>query len=190
MRLFRNNRNQAIRIPVEFELPGDRAVIRKAIDIAKHRPEILIEIPGRARRRRLTILNTRADHDRLVDALAGFEQPIVAGFEATGNHHRPLVYRLLTAGIDPLLISSLTLARTRDPRDRREPAAGFAGLMPSEDAVLQLGDLVIKARQLMRYRLKCRYRRGRKLLVVLPDRNQRLPHAGRTRAATLPYSLR
>lgn len=29
VRLFRNNRNQAIRIPVEFELPGDRATIRK-----------------------------------------------------------------------------------------------------------------------------------------------------------------
>ena len=27
--LFRNNRNQAVRIPVEFELPGDRALMRK-----------------------------------------------------------------------------------------------------------------------------------------------------------------
>jgi antitoxin VapB len=32
VRLFRNNRNQAIRIPVEFELPGDRALIRKEGD--------------------------------------------------------------------------------------------------------------------------------------------------------------
>jgi antitoxin VapB len=30
--LFRNGRNQAIRIPVEFELPGDEAVIRKEGD--------------------------------------------------------------------------------------------------------------------------------------------------------------
>lgn len=29
VRLFRNNRNQAIRIPVEFELPGSEAVIRR-----------------------------------------------------------------------------------------------------------------------------------------------------------------
>ena len=29
VRLFRNNRSQAVRIPVEFELPGDRAIIRK-----------------------------------------------------------------------------------------------------------------------------------------------------------------
>ena len=32
VRLFRNNRNQAVRIPVEFELPGDRAIIRKEGD--------------------------------------------------------------------------------------------------------------------------------------------------------------
>jgi ATP-dependent DNA ligase len=37
-----------------------------AIDIAKHRHEVLIEAPGQSRRRRLTILNTKADHDRLV----------------------------------------------------------------------------------------------------------------------------
>ena len=29
VRLFRNGRNQAVRIPVEFELPGDRAILRK-----------------------------------------------------------------------------------------------------------------------------------------------------------------
>lgn len=30
--LFRNGRNQAIRIPVEYELPGDEATIRKEGD--------------------------------------------------------------------------------------------------------------------------------------------------------------
>jgi antitoxin VapB len=29
VRLFRNGRNQAVRIPREFELPGDEAVMRK-----------------------------------------------------------------------------------------------------------------------------------------------------------------
>jgi antitoxin VapB len=28
-KLFRNNRSQAVRIPVEFELPGDRVVIHR-----------------------------------------------------------------------------------------------------------------------------------------------------------------
>lgn len=32
VRLFRNNRNQAIRIPVEFELPGSEATIRREGD--------------------------------------------------------------------------------------------------------------------------------------------------------------
>ena len=29
VKLFRNGRNQAVRIPVEFELPGDEAVMHK-----------------------------------------------------------------------------------------------------------------------------------------------------------------
>jgi antitoxin VapB len=29
VRLFRNGRNQALRIPVEFELPGDEAIIHR-----------------------------------------------------------------------------------------------------------------------------------------------------------------
>lgn len=31
-RLFRNNRSQAVRIPVEFELPGDRVLIHREGD--------------------------------------------------------------------------------------------------------------------------------------------------------------
>jgi antitoxin VapB len=42
VKLFKNGRNQAIRIPREFELPGDEAVIRKEgtkliIEPVKHR---------------------------------------------------------------------------------------------------------------------------------------------------------
>jgi len=29
VRLFRSGRNQAVRIPVEFELPGDEAILRR-----------------------------------------------------------------------------------------------------------------------------------------------------------------
>ena len=32
VKLFRNGRNQAVRIPVEFELPGNDAIIRKEGD--------------------------------------------------------------------------------------------------------------------------------------------------------------
>ncbi len=45
--LFRNGRNQAIRIPVEFELPGDEATIRKEGDLliieAKRPKKTLLE---------------------------------------------------------------------------------------------------------------------------------------------------
>ena len=84
-----------------------------AIDIAKTRNEVLIEAPGRSRRRRLTVLNTRADHDRLIELLrAG--GPVIAAFEATGNYHRPLAWRLLEAGFEVRLVSSMALARTRE----------------------------------------------------------------------------
>jgi hypothetical protein len=71
-----------------------------AIDIAKMRNEVLIEVRGRPRRRRMTVLNTRAEHDKLVSELQALPMPIVIGFEATGNYHRPLTGRLLEAGFE------------------------------------------------------------------------------------------
>ena len=91
-------------------IPAETVLV--AIDIAEVRNEVLVEVPGQ-RRRRLTVLNTRTEHDRLIGILASLGFPVVAGFEATGNYHRPLVWRLLEAGIDLRLISSVALARTR-----------------------------------------------------------------------------
>ncbi len=71
------------------KLTPDNALL-VAIDIAKHRNEVLIEEPGRARRRRISVLNTRAEHDRLIEALGQYGRPVLAGFEATGNYHRDL----------------------------------------------------------------------------------------------------
>ena len=93
-------------------IPDD--VVFVAIDIAKARNEVLIQIPGRARRRRLTVLNTKVEHDRLVALLAELGRPVACGFEATGNYHRPIAWRLLQAGFDVRLVSSLALARTRE----------------------------------------------------------------------------
>ena len=36
VKLFRNGRNQAVRIPVEFELPGDEAIMRRDGDRLRH----------------------------------------------------------------------------------------------------------------------------------------------------------
>lgn len=47
-KLFRNNRSQAVRIPVEFELPGDRVLIHregdKLIIEPISRPQSLLEL--------------------------------------------------------------------------------------------------------------------------------------------------
>ncbi len=84
------------------------------VDIAKHRHEVLIAAPGKARRRRLTVLNTRAEFDRLVALLAEYDLPIRIAFEATGNYHRALAYHLTAAGFETKLVSSVGLARTRE----------------------------------------------------------------------------
>jgi len=85
-----------------------------AIDVAKRRNEVLLEVPDVRRRRRMTVLNTRPEHDRLIADLEALGRPVVAGFEATGNYHRPLAWRLIEAGIELRLISSVALARTRE----------------------------------------------------------------------------
>ena len=50
VRLFRNGRNQAVRIPVEFELPGDEAILRREGN------KLMIELPPK--RRLLDLLAT------------------------------------------------------------------------------------------------------------------------------------
>ncbi|QIE48010.1 IS110 family transposase (plasmid) [Pseudohalocynthiibacter aestuariivivens] len=85
-----------------------------AIDISKHRHEVLISIPGKKRRRRLTITNTLEDFERLATTLASYDLPERIGFEATGNYHRVLAHHLGQAGFELKLVSSVGLARTRE----------------------------------------------------------------------------
>lgn len=53
--------------------PPDAVLV--AIDVSKLRNDILIEIPGKRRRRRLTVLNNRSEHDRLVELARELGQP-------------------------------------------------------------------------------------------------------------------
>ena len=106
-------------------IPPDAVLV--AIDIAKVRNEVLIEASHHKRRRRLSVLNTRAEHDRLIETLRAYGKLVICAFEATGNYHRPIAWRLIEAGFDVRLVSSMALARTRealhngwdknDPRD-------------------------------------------------------------------------
>lgn len=94
--------------------PTPRATALVAIDVAKLRNEVLVELPDARRRRRLTVTNTRAEHDRLVAELQALARPVTVGFEPTGHYHRPLAWRLVQAGFDVRLVSSVALARTRE----------------------------------------------------------------------------
>jgi len=85
-----------------------------AIDISKHRYEVLIGIPGKKRRRRMTILNALEDFQPLSAALASYHLSVRIGFEATGDYHRPLAHHLGRAGFELKLVSSVGLARTRE----------------------------------------------------------------------------
>lgn len=85
-----------------------------AIDISMTRHEVLIDVPNKKRRRRLTILNQLDDFNRLIATLSEYGRPVRVAFEATGNYHRALAYQLATAGFDVKLVSSVALARTRE----------------------------------------------------------------------------
>ena len=85
-----------------------------AIDISKARHEVLIAVPDKKRRRRLTVLNQLDDFNRLTAALAEYNRPVRVAFEATGNYHRALAYHLAAAGFEMKLVSSVALARTRE----------------------------------------------------------------------------
>ncbi len=62
----------------------------------------------------MTLTNTKADFERLVDVLSGYGRPVRIGFEATGNYHRALAHHLSCAGFELKLVSSVALARTRE----------------------------------------------------------------------------
>jgi len=84
-----------------------------AIDIAKDYNVVMVELTD-GKNRRFRMANSGKDHDRLIEVIRELPQPCHIGFEATGNYHRPLAYRLLTEGFDVSLISSLASARYRE----------------------------------------------------------------------------
>ena len=84
-----------------------------AIDVAKLVHEVLVE-PPTGRRQRWRIRNCQPDYEAFRDRLHALETPVLIGFEATGNYHRPLAYYLGQCGFELRLISSLAVAQTRD----------------------------------------------------------------------------
>lgn len=68
VRLFRNGRNQALRIPREFELPGDEAILRQE-------GERLVIEPVKPRH---TLLEVLATLEPINEELPEFDDPPVA----------------------------------------------------------------------------------------------------------------
>jgi transposase len=85
-----------------------------AVDIAKNSHDVLIESPARGRQRRLRLANNLEDFEQLAGYLRSLKSPVLIGFEATGNYHRPLAYFLHRQGFELRLIPTLALARTRE----------------------------------------------------------------------------
>jgi transposase len=91
------------------------AAILVAVDIAKDRNEVLIELREcRSQRRRFRVANTLEEYQRLVAYLRQLGAPALIGFEATGNYHRPLAYFLHAQGFALRLNPTMALARTRE----------------------------------------------------------------------------
>ncbi len=62
-----------------------------AIDIAKARNDVLVELPNGSRRK-FKVANKFEDYQEFASYLTSLKTPCLIGFEATGNNHRPLAY--------------------------------------------------------------------------------------------------
>ena len=81
-----------------------------AIDIARYWNYVLIESVG-GKRQRFKMANTAADFDRLIALLQSLDGLVRIGLEPTGDYHRALAHRLLSAGFEVAGISSVAQAR-------------------------------------------------------------------------------
>lgn len=84
-----------------------------AIDIARYWNYVLVE-PIDGKRQRFKMANSAADFDRLIGFLSSLPGQCRIGLEPTGDYHRPIAHRLLTAGFEVVGINSVAQARYRD----------------------------------------------------------------------------
>jgi len=84
-----------------------------AIDVAKARNDVLVELPN-GTRKKLKVANMAKDYQEFIQFLKSFDLPCEVGLEATANYHRNIAYQLQIAGFKVHLISALAAARTRE----------------------------------------------------------------------------
>jgi len=92
---------------------GTGGKVLVAIDIAKVKNDVLLEVPQGVRKK-FIVANKARDYREFADYLRSLGLPCLIGFESTGNYHRPLAYYLETQGFALTLVSSLAVAKTRE----------------------------------------------------------------------------
>jgi len=93
--------------------PISKPILYVAIDIAKIKNDVLVELPNGSKRK-MKVFNRLDDYKALVSFLKSSDSECMVGLEATGNYHRTIAHYLKTAGFDVHLISSIALSKTRE----------------------------------------------------------------------------
>jgi transposase len=89
-----------------------RSRILVAIDIAKAKHEVLVELPT-GKRRKMIIRNQLSDFRQLAAYFKRLEGALEIALEPTADYHRNLAYFLKVHGFEVKLVSSIAVARTR-----------------------------------------------------------------------------
>src|SRR5215213_10403550 len=90
-----------------------RTRILVAIDIAKAKHEVLVELPT-GKRRKMIVRNQLSDFRQLAAYLKRLDGALEIALEPTADYHRNLAYFLKTQGFEVKLVSSIAVARTRE----------------------------------------------------------------------------
>ena len=89
------------------------ARILVAIDVAKAKHDVLVELPGGARKK-MIVRTCRDEFQQLADYLKSLDGVCQIALEPTADYHRCLAYFLGSRGFEVRLVSSIAVARTRE----------------------------------------------------------------------------
>jgi transposase len=84
-----------------------------AIDVAKAKHDVLVELPGGGRKK-MIVRNCRDEFQQLTAYLKSLHGVCEVALEPTADYHRCLAYFLGSRGFEVRLVSSIAVARTRE----------------------------------------------------------------------------
>ena len=100
-----------------------------AIDVARYWNAVLIETAD-GQRHRFKMANTAVDFDRLIAFIKGLGGNCRAAMEPTGDYHRALAYRLLSAGVEVVTTGVASRGQPGFPRPVNRGCANFLSGKP------------------------------------------------------------